>query len=169
MSDFEFDFDKVMPIELKKFVFKLLEISNKHHTLSMKYRELPDKKGIEISDGAFIHDRVICEVIEGYYGIYPALSLESLGLIRMVRILRETTHQNAGPFHTPSDLYQEDIYIFITEKAFEWEKYTKKKPVHKWVIRTIDTFKDFMVIVAFVLTLVLTAIQIYNLLHPLKP
>ena len=133
MSDFEFDFS--IPSQQKKLLLDIVKLARRHSVLSIRYSAILDNQFtyhiLAYFDDA---DRLFLNLTEN-----PAFSYDVLGLIK----------------------YDQDKHTFIlTPKAFRWADYENKNWFLKFLARFPKWIRDFMIIVAFLLSLVLTVFQI---------
>lgn len=59
-----------------------------------------------------------------------------------------------------------DHNIFLMPKIFKWADYERKNSFLKWLSRLPNVVKDLMLATAFILALVLTILQIYEIVKP---
>lgn len=54
--------------------------------------------------------------------------------------------------------------FFLTPKSIEWAEYQRKNPFGKFIAKLPSTVKDLMLVIAFILSIILTCLQISDLL-----
>jgi hypothetical protein len=133
MSDFEFDFP--MPKQQKKLLLDIIRMARKNNVLSSHFSSSLDINGI-YHIGAYFNntDRVSIELPEN-----PAPAFEMLGLVKYD---------------------EENNSVVLTPKAFKWAAYESKNWFTKFLARLPSRAKDLMIFIAFMLSLVLTILQI---------
>jgi len=149
MADFEFDFDEAMPVPLKNLLMKLIQLSKKGNSLSIRCtmdinftkhymagRDFLEVKAEEVEDNAHF-------------------SLEVLELIQV----REQVQIAGGNEFTSWSL-------FLTPKAFRWYEYHKANRIGKWLARTQNKARDIILGFSIVLSLILIILQIFGLTLP---
>lgn len=129
-----FEFDIPFPKEQKELFLRLVSEARKCSVLSVNYYvHRPDDPPYFLD---FVFDAK--NSIETNLPEDPVPGFEVLGLVRI------TGEHN----------------IFLTPKAFKWADYEKKNRFLKWWIRLPNVLKDIMLVIAFILSLVLTILQI---------
>ena len=139
MSNFEFDFP--LPKQQKKLLLDIVKLAREHNVLSIPYSSSLDSN--------YVHH--ISVVLDDMVQIGldlsedPALAFEMLGFVK----------------------YDEEKgVIVLTPKVFKWANYENKNWFLKFLARLPSKVKDFMIFVAFVLSLALTVLQILQSLKP---
>jgi hypothetical protein len=133
MSDFEFNFH--MPEQQKKLLLDIVKLARKNNVLSIRYSASLDNQFIyHVSVYFNDADRIYLNLSEN-----PAFAYDVLGLIK----------------------YDSEKHIFVlTPKAFNWADYENKRWVPKFLAKLPSKVKDFMIFIAFILSLALTVLQI---------
>ena len=138
MSNFEFDFP--WPQQQKKLLLDIVKLAREHNVLSIPYSSSLDSN--------YVHH--ISVVLDNMVHIGldlsedPALAFEMLGFIK----------------------YDEETSIIVlTPKVLRWADYENKNRFLKFLARLPSKVKDFMIFVAFVLSLALTVLQILQSLN----
>jgi hypothetical protein len=138
MDDYEFDIP--LPDEHKKLLLNLVDKAKKYHVLSFYF----DCRG---SAGSFLY--YLSFIFSADAGIKdskdielpenPILGFEILGFVK----------------------YDEEKHtVFLTPKLFKWASYEKKNRFGKFWVKLPNIIKDLMLVIAFMLSLALTAIEI---------
>jgi len=139
MSDFEFDLP--MPKQQRKLLLDIVALARKYNVLSVPYSSSLDSNNIH-------HISVVLgSTVDIYLELSedPAVSFEMLGLVKY---------------------YEEKGIIVLTPKVFKWANYERKNWFLRIFSRLPSKVKDFMIFIAFVLSLALTVMQILQNLKP---
>ena len=139
MSEFELDFP--LPKQQKKLLLDIVKLAREHNALAVPFSSS--------SDANYIHHISVVLGDKVQIGLDlsedPALAYEMFGLVK----------------------YEEGKgVIVLTSKAFKWAEYEKKNWLLKFLAKLPSRIKDLMLLVAFVLSLALTIIQILQVLKP---
>ena len=139
MNDFEFDLP--LPKSHKNLLIDLVKMARKHSVLSLHYFCSTNIKGeCGIDTGFDDNDRIDLRLPED-----PALAFELLEFLK----------------------YDQEKYIVtLLPRALKWADYKNKNWFLKFLTRLPGTVKDFMIFVAFILSLALTVLQIFQSLKP---
>ena len=129
MKDYEYDIH--LPSEQKKILLKLVSLSEQHKILSFEYaihkpNEPPYTLSFFISDEDFT---LYEDPIPGF---------------EVLEFVQQTSSE--GSLHT----------IFLKPKLFKWVKYENKNGIMKWIERNSNLFRDVVVTISFILSVLLT-------------
>ena len=138
MSNFEFDFP--LPQQQKKLLLDIVKLAREHNVLSIPYSSSLDSNYVHHI--SVVHDNMVHIGLD--LSEDPALAFEMLGFIK---------HD------------EEKSIIVLTPKVLRWADYENKNRFLKFLARLPSKVKDFMIFVAFVLSLALTVLQILQSLN----
>ena len=134
MSDFEFD----LPItqEARRFLLDIVKMAEKRNIRSMNYSSSQERGTYTYHVQAFI---------DGTDSISAALSEKPTAFYETLDFIS----------------YDEEKHLItLKPKVFKWAKYENKNRLLRFLARLPNQVKDLMIVVAFVLSLGLTVIQI---------
>lgn len=139
------EFDLPLPKKQKELLVKLVDRAKAENILSVPYvAHSPDGMEHHLS---FIFPGNTNRAIDIDMPEDPIPGFEALGFI----ICNSGNQMNS---------------IFLTPKLFKWVKYEKKNMFGKFWAKLPGRVKDFMIIIAFILSLALTTLQILENLGP---
>jgi len=140
------EFDLPLPKMQRELLLNLVKKAKKHNVLSAPVFKHSTGDGEYYLHFIFIEDEKD-DSLEVKLHENPIQGFEVLGFV--VR-----------------DVETKDETIFFTPKLFKWSDYENKNWFLKFLARLPSKVKDFMIVVAFVLSLILTVLQILQSLKP---
>jgi hypothetical protein len=138
MSEFEYDIH--LPKEQKTLLLEIVKKAKKCDVLSVAYFfHKPNNPPYHLLFSFSSADEINIALLEN-----PVPGFEVLGLVKV------TDNDN----------------IFLTPKLFIWADYQNKNRFMRWWARNLSNTKDIILAIAFILSIVLTVLQIYQALTP---
>lgn len=127
-----------LPKEQKTLLLRIVDIARKGNVLSVQYGiHKPNDPPYYLYFYVDSEKQFEIELPEN-----PIPGLELLGFIKII----------------------DDNAFFLLPEVFKWAEYERKNLFLKWLARLPNSIKDIMLGIAFTLSLILTALQIYDLL-----
>jgi hypothetical protein len=140
MSESEFEYDIHLPKEQKTLLLEIVKKAKKCDVLSVAYFVHKPNNPPYYLSFVFNSKNEINEEL-------PEDPVPGFEVLRLVKIT--DTHS-----------------IFLTPKIFAWADYQNKNRLMRWWARNLSNTKDIILAIAFILSLVLTILQIYQALTP---